>query len=153
MTSDTFSSVYQVSLNFPQSFIEALGDRDTYWWLKRDHGVVFKRPVIHTGGLNVTMGLFSISHNPSLKPFLFWGLPSVSLFFSYAKISLAARQYLKQTEVEITKNVSIKMFTRFKLALTQGCGNTMHDLSDLVPFQSGQVENFYLRVLGQVQMY
>ena len=36
---------------------------------------------------------------------------------------------------------------------TQGCGNTMPDLSDLVPFHSGQVENFYLLVLGQVQMY
>ena len=29
----------------------------------------------------------------------------------------------------------------------------MPDLSDLVPFHSGQVENFYLLVLGQVQMY
>ena len=36
--------------------------------------------------------------------------------------------------------------------LSQGCGNTMPDLSDLVPFHSGQVENFYLLVLGQVQM-
>ena len=35
----------------------------------------------------------------------------------------------------------------------QGCGNTLPDLSDLVPFHSGQVENFYLLVLGQVQMY
>ena len=35
----------------------------------------------------------------------------------------------------------------------QGCGNTMPDLSDLVPFHSGQVENFNLLVLGQVQMY
>ena len=35
----------------------------------------------------------------------------------------------------------------------QGCGNTMSDLSDLVSFHSGQVENFYLLVLGQVQMY
>ena len=33
----------------------------------------------------------------------------------------------------------------------QGCGNIMLDLSDLVPFHSGQVENFYLLVLGQVQ--
>ena len=32
----------------------------------------------------------------------------------------------------------------------QGCGNTMPNLSDLVPFHSGQVENFYLLVLGQV---
>ena len=29
----------------------------------------------------------------------------------------------------------------------------MPDLSDLVPFHSGQIENFYLLVLGQVQMY
>ena len=36
----------------------------------------------------------------------------------------------------------------------QGCGNTMPDLSNqLVPFHSGQVENFYLLVLGQLQMY
>ena len=35
----------------------------------------------------------------------------------------------------------------------QGCGNTMPDLSNLVQFHSGQVENFYLLVLGQVQMY
>ena len=35
----------------------------------------------------------------------------------------------------------------------QGCGKTMPDLSDLVPFHSGQVENFYLLVLGQVQIY
>ena len=27
----------------------------------------------------------------------------------------------------------------------QGCGNTMPDLSDLVPFHSGQVENLYLQ--------
>ena len=32
----------------------------------------------------------------------------------------------------------------------QGCGNTMPDLSDLVPFHAGQVENFNLLVLGQV---
>ena len=35
----------------------------------------------------------------------------------------------------------------------QGCGKTMPDLSKLVPFHSGQVENFYFLVLGQVQMY
>ena len=33
----------------------------------------------------------------------------------------------------------------------QGCGNIMPDLSDLVPFHSEQVENFYLLLLGQVQ--
>ena len=35
--------------------------------------------------------------------------------------------------------------------IIQGCGNTMPDLSDLVLFHSGQVENFNLLVLGQVQ--
>ena len=35
----------------------------------------------------------------------------------------------------------------------QGCGNTIPDLSNLVPLHSGQVKNFYLLVLGQVQMY
>ena len=39
------------------------------------------------------------------------------------------------------------------VSMSQGCGNTMPDLSDLVPFHSGQVENFYLLVLGQVQKY
>ena len=38
-------------------------------------------------------------------------------------------------------------------ALSQGCGNTMPDLSNMVPFHPGQVENFYLLVLGQEQMY
>ena len=37
------------------------------------------------------------------------------------------------------------------LAFIQGCGNIMPDLSTLVPFHSGQVKNFYLLVLGQVQ--
>ena len=37
------------------------------------------------------------------------------------------------------------------LGWRQGCGNTMHDLFDLVPFHSGQVENFNLLVLEQVQ--
>ena len=37
------------------------------------------------------------------------------------------------------------------LPIEQGCGNTMPDLSDLVPFHSGQVEISNLLVLGQVQ--
>ena len=39
------------------------------------------------------------------------------------------------------------------IKVKQGCGNTctMPDLSDLVPFHSGQVEIFYLLVLEQVQ--
>ena len=36
-------------------------------------------------------------------------------------------------------------------SIKQGCGYTMPDLSDLVPFHSGQVENFNLLVLEQVQ--
>ena len=36
--------------------------------------------------------------------------------------------------------------------LSQGCGNTMPDLSDLVPFHSGQVRIFGLLVLGQVKI-
>ena len=43
------------------------------------------------------------------------------------------------------------MYTVFISTFVQGCGNTMPDLSDLVPFHSGQVENFNLLVLGQVQ--
>ena len=35
----------------------------------------------------------------------------------------------------------------------QGCGNTLPDLPYLLPFHSGQVENFYLLVLGQEQIY
>ena len=43
-----------------------------------------------------------------------------------------------------------KTIEEVRLALSQGCGNTMPYLSDLVPFHSEQVENFYLLVLGQV---
>ena len=43
--------------------------------------------------------------------------------------------------------------TKVSTMLNQGCGNTMPDLSDMVPFHPGQVENFYLLVLEQVQMY
>ena len=49
--------------------------------------------------------------------------------------------------------LSAANFLSHDLYQNQGCGNTMHDLSDLVPFHSGQVENFYLLVPGQVQMY
>ena len=44
-------------------------------------------------------------------------------------------------------------FGKSVVMLLQGCGNTMPDLSDLVPFHSGQAKNFYLLVLGQEQMY
>ena len=46
--------------------------------------------------------------------------------------------------VKLNKNFGLKI-------VNQGCGNTMPGLSDLVPFHSGQVENFNLLVLGQVQ--
>ena len=48
---------------------------------------------------------------------------------------------------------SLRQSSLFHFFVDQGCGNTMPDLSDLVLFHSGQVENFYLLVLGQVQMY
>ena len=37
------------------------------------------------------------------------------------------------------------------MTLYRAVENTMPDLSDLVPFHSGQVKNFNLLVLGQVQ--
>ena len=37
------------------------------------------------------------------------------------------------------------------MVIVQGCGNTKPDLSNLVTFHSGQVENFNPLVLGQVQ--
>ena len=37
-----------------------------------------------------------------------------------------------------------------KCDVMQGCGNTMPDLPDMVPFHSGLVKNSYLVVLGQV---
>ena len=36
------------------------------------------------------------------------------------------------------------------LSPIQECGNTMLDLSDMVPIHSGLVKNYYLVVLGQV---
>ena len=48
--------------------------------------------------------------------------------------------------------ITMKIQSR-NVCITQGCGNTMPDLSNLVPLHSGQVENFYLLVLGHVQMY
>ena len=41
---------------------------------------------------------------------------------------------------------------RIRTSPMTGGGNTMPDLSDLVPFHSGQIRNFYLLVLGQVKM-
>ena len=45
----------------------------------------------------------------------------------------------------LKKSSGMKKYQAYKL-LNQGCGNAMPDLSDLVPFHSGQVENFYLLV-------
>ena len=45
---------------------------------------------------------------------------------------------------EMVKNVTVNN------PYIQECGNTMPDFSDLVPFHSEQVRNFYLLVLGQV---
>ena len=47
-------------------------------------------------------------------------------------------------------HLGIQEFAK-NITTRQGCGNTMPDLSDLVPFHSGQVENFNLLVLGQLQ--
>ena len=38
------------------------------------------------------------------------------------------------------------------MTILLGCDNTMLDLSDLVPFHSGQDTNFYLLFLGQVKI-
>ena len=66
----------------------------------------------------------------------------------YPKLGVAR----KPTNVTFKDPVLAKWVIMVDLFI-QGCGNTMPDLSDLVPFHSGQVENFYLLVLGQVQMY
>ena len=56
------------------------------------------------------------------------------------------------TRIQKHKYMYSQPFSPRETCLKQGCGNTMPDLSDLVPFHSGQVENSYLLVLGQVQM-
>ena len=64
-----------------------------------------------------------------------------------------------KTSIHVNLKVLVTIFVHFLVKnriffqITQGCGNTMPDLSDMVPFHSGQVENFFLLVLGQVQMY
>ena len=52
---------------------------------------------------------------------------------SYKKVNIALSHLKRQNSIV--------------LMTLQGCGNTMPDLSDLVPFHSGQVENFYILVL------
>lgn len=46
------------------------------------------------GAVSSTFGLFSISHNPSLKPFLLLGLAYLSLLGWYGKISFGPRNAL-----------------------------------------------------------
>ena len=64
-----------------------------------------------------------------------------------------------KTSIHVKLKVLVTIFEHFLVKnhiffqITQGCGNTMPDLSSMVPFHSRQVENFYLLVLGQVQMY
>ena len=71
---------------------------------------------------------------------------------------MAGVDYKRQNKVHVLINPIMVIESTSKaapvhVANTQGCGNTMPDSSDLVPFHSGQVENFFLLVLGQVQMY
>ena len=66
-----------------------------------------------------------------LVPYNYWSMPRSVKYDFWSKKNSQVRH-----SVEIVK---------------QGCGNTMLDLSDQVPFHSGQVKNFYLFVLGQVQ--
>ena len=57
---------------------------------------------------------------------------------------------------DLEKYLNFTIFLRHTSAALykgQGCRNTIPDLSHLVPFYSGQVENFYLLVHGQVQFY
>ena len=63
------------------------------------------------------------------------------------------REQVVEEEGETSTSTKISKGLLTGNTLTQGCGNTMPYLSDLVPFHSGQVENFYLLVLGEVQMY
>ena len=51
----------------------------------------------------------------------------------------------------IPNHVSVSAF--YDTETRQGCGNTMPDLSDLIPCHSGQVENFYLLVHGHLQNF
>ena len=69
---------------------------------------------------------------------------------------LVAR-YLLQNSIVLSKHHSQNLQQHLQLQYSksskitnalQGCGNTM---PDLVPFHSGQVENYNLLVLGQVQ--
>ena len=67
------------------------------------------------------------------------------LFLSSADFFFKIDFFEKLFQEVIVKQSGSKLFAK------QCCGNTMPDLSDLVPFHSGKVENFNLLVLGQVQ--
>ena len=58
---------------------------------------------------------------------------------------------IKATKVHQQMKKQINIVMSDGIGFWQGCGNTMPDFSDQVPFHSGQVENFYLLVLGQVE--
>ena len=60
--------------------------------------------------------------------------------------------YMVHTTLGLDPKVYLLKVKAVNISGGQGCGNTMLDLSDLGPFHSGQVENFSLLVLGQVQM-
>ena len=53
-------------------------------------------------------------------------------------------------QTEVKQGKFVEFISQTKGYFRQGCGNNMPDLSDLVPFHSGQVENLFLLVLGQV---
>lgn len=66
--------------------------KDKHWQtslLRRARGGRFT-----LGAVSSTFGLFSISHNPSLKPFLLLGLAYFSLLGWYGKISFGPRNAL-----------------------------------------------------------
>ena len=52
----------------------------------------------------------------------------------------------------IVNSVHFVKSTPLRVFITQERGNTMPDLSNLVPFHLGHVRNFYLLVLGQVKI-
>ena len=71
------------------------------------------------------------------------------LFPILGKFSLIFK--LKKSPI-LTPKLGIEILVRNlinQVCVKQGCGNTMPYLSHLVPFHSGQVENFHLLVLGQ----
>lgn len=60
----------------------------------KDPTQIVIRKILTLGAVSSTFGLFSISHNPSLKPFLLLGFAYFSLFGRYGKISFGPRKAL-----------------------------------------------------------